>query len=78
MPIRKTRYVYARPDGLKEEIDIFEGSLQGLAYLEIEFPDEASARAFPDPAWITRDVTCIPEYKNSSLAEFGLPKNAMK
>lgn len=71
--ISKTRYLYPLPSGLLEEIDIFSGDLQGLAYLEIEFPDRESAAAFPSPGWVMDDVTYKPEYKNSSLAQHGLP-----
>ena len=71
--ISKTRYLHPLPSGLVEEIDVFTGMLTGLAYLEIEFPDLASARAYPDPEWVTADVTDDTRYKNSSLALCGIP-----
>ena len=71
--IRKTRYLHALPGGLTEEIDVFSGALQGLAYLEIEFPDVESAENYPSPAWVKADVTQDVRYKNSSLAQDGMP-----
>ena len=70
--VAKTRYLH--PVGeLTEEIDIFSGELEGLAYLEIEFPDEQSAESYPDPSWVEKDVSCDYRYKNSTLAEKGMP-----
>ena len=71
--VSKTRYVREISSGLKYEIDIFEGRLSGLAYLEIEFPDQESAAAFPDPDWSVCDVTYRPEFKNAALAKYGMP-----
>ena len=71
--LSKTRYLHELPSGLLEEIDIFSGDFEGLAYLEIEFPDKESAEAYPSPDWIKEDVTYKPEYKNNSLAQHGLP-----
>ncbi len=73
-PIRKTRYFVRRPDGLTEEIDIFHGELEGLAYLEIEFPTLEQARAFPSPAWTLRDVSADKRFRNSALARYGMPQ----
>lgn len=72
--INKTRYFHKRSDGLVEEIDLFEGSLDGLAYLEIEFEDEESARAFPSPEWTIADVTEVKGFNNGALARFGMPR----
>lgn len=72
--IEKTRYVVRRPDGLTEEIDIFHGALQGLAYLEIEFDTEEQALAFPSPVWVTKEVTYEKQYSNGALARNGLPQ----
>ena len=72
--IRKTRYLFPRQDGLLEEIDVFFGALEGLCYLEIEFPTVDAARAFPSPDWTQRDVTSDRQFRNSALAQYGLPK----
>lgn len=71
--IIKTRYLVPLENGLKMEIDIFKGEFYGLAYLEIEFPDIASAEAFPTPDWVIEDVTYKKEYKNGYLARNGMP-----
>ena len=73
-PIEKTRYFVHREDGLVEEIDLFHGELEGLAYLEIEFDSIERAEAFPSPAWTTRDVTAEKRFRNSALAQFGKPE----
>ena len=71
--IRKTRYILKGDDGLIYETDVFEDEFSGLAYMEIEFPDNDSAASFPDPDWVECDVTYCPEYKNSALAKYGMP-----
>ena len=70
------RYLNLLPSGLTEEIDLFTGELEGLAYLEIEFPDIELAKSYPSPAWAAADVTDDLRYKNSSLARFGIPESA--
>ena len=72
--ISKTRYINKRQDGLTEEIDIFKGGLSGLAYLEIEFPDEISAENFKEPDWVIKDVTLEKGFSNGELAEYGMPE----
>ncbi|MBR5618567.1 MAG: CYTH domain-containing protein [Clostridia bacterium] len=72
--IRKTRYLFRRADGLLEEIDVFHDALEGLCYLEIEFPTVEQARAFPSPAWTQRDVTSEKRFRNSALARDGMPE----
>ena len=73
--ITKTRYLNPLPSGLTEEIDLFSGALDGLAYLEIEFPDIESAKAYPTPKWAAADVTEDIRYKNNSLAKYGIPES---
>ena len=73
--VSKTRYIKKADNGLKYEIDVFEGKLTGLAYLEIEFSDESAASAFPDPDWVECDVTYRPEFKNAALAYLGMPES---
>lgn len=72
--IRKTRYLFPRKDGLLEEIDVFRDALEGLCYLEIEFPTVDAARAFPSPVWTKRDVTSEKRFRNSALAKYGMPE----
>src|SRR5439155_6675138 len=42
----KTRHVREARDGLVLELDVYEGALAGLMTLEVELPDEETARAF--------------------------------
>lgn len=69
----KRRYIRKREDGLTEEIDIFEGEFEGLAYLEIEFPSEKAAEMFETPSWCEFDVTTMKGFSNASLAGNGMP-----
>ena len=70
--IEKTRYTI-KHDGLNYEIDIFEGFLKPLAYLEIEFSSTEEALRFKTPSWAIKDVTDDFRYKNAGLAKFGMP-----
>jgi len=64
-PIEKIRYIVPAENGLRWEVDVFEGRLSGLVVAEIELPSE-DAR-FPLPAFIGREVTGDPAYYNSNL-----------
>ena len=55
--ITKTRYVIPIENGLFVELDIFEGDLAPLVLAEIEFPDEAFAKAYQAHSWLKEDVT---------------------
>jgi len=56
-------------NGLFVELDIFEGDLAPLVLAEIEFPDEAFAKAYQAPSWLKEDVTYSSEYHNSTLSK---------
>ena len=71
--IYKKRYQFD-VDGLTYAVDIFEGDLDGLAYLEIEFESEELANSFETPDWIIKDVTNDRRFKNQELAQFGMPE----
>ncbi len=71
--INKTRYQGIGDDGIMFAIDIFKGSLKGLAYYEVEFATEQEANSYVPPAWVGKDVTSDKRYKNGSLAKNGLP-----
>lgn len=71
--IYKKRYQF-EVDGLTYAVDIFEGDLEGLAYLEIEFESEELANSFETPDWIIKDVTNDRRYKNQELAQYGMPE----
>lgn len=71
--IYKTRYQLLA-DGEIVAIDIFEGDLSGLAYMEIEFANMDEALAYETPDWVIKDVTDDVNYKNGHLARFGIPQ----
>lgn len=56
------------------ELDIFEGSLAGLAIAEAEFDAEDDAASFVPPEWFGREVTWDGRYQNNRLALFGKPE----
>lgn len=72
--IIKTRYFIPTDDGLTIELDIYGGSLLGLAVAEIEFGSVEDALKFNAPDWLDTEITDDGRYKNRSLAEHGLPK----
>jgi CYTH domain-containing protein len=73
--LRKRRHVIPH-DGLRIEVDVYEGGLQGLIVAEIEFPSEEAAREFDPPAWLGKEVTGDHRYLNETLASEGLPADA--
>jgi hypothetical protein len=46
----------------RAEVDVFEGALDGLAIVEVEFPSSEAADAFEPPAWFGEEVTGRPEW----------------
>ncbi len=69
----KKRYVVPIGDGLKAEIDIYEGKLSGLITTEVEFASVAQAERFVPPDWFGKDVSQDHRYKNTSLSKHGIP-----
>ncbi len=67
-PITKKRYIIPLEDGLKAELDIFEGVLKGLYFVEVEFPDRESARDFQKPDWFGEDISFDRRFRNSYLS----------
>lgn len=72
--IYKTRYQLPKDDYMID-IDIFHDQLDGLAYMEIEFPSTKSANSFKNPDWVIKDITTDMPYKNGHLARYGLPNS---
>ncbi len=66
--IYKTRYLIPLEDGLTAELDVFEGFLAGLIYVEVEFPDLQSAEKFKAPAWFGKNLTPDKRFTNYSLS----------
>ena len=73
--VQKTRREM-RVDGVTVEVDEYFGPLDGLIVAEVEFDDEATARAWMPPAWFGREVTGEAAYANRSLSIDGLPPDA--
>lgn len=53
----KTRYLVPLADGLKAELDVFHGKLEGLAFVEVEFTSREQMTDFEAPGWFGNDVT---------------------
>lgn len=69
-PVEKTRYEIPFGDAVIE-LNIYKGSLKGLAVAEVEFGSEAESRRFKPPGWFGREVTNDRTYENRSLATMG-------
>lgn len=65
--ITKIRYLVPEASGLVFEVDVFEGSHQGLVLAEIELPTEDTP--FEKPSWLGEEVTGQKEYYNSYLSK---------
>ncbi len=55
------------------ELDIYSGSLEGLASAEVEFESLQKSNQFEPPDWFGRDVTDDNRFKNQKLALYGIP-----
>lgn len=66
--ITKTRYIIPLENGLKVELDIFRGQLEGLMFAEVEFLSLDDAKAFEPPEWFDKDVTMDKRYANYYLS----------
>jgi CYTH domain-containing protein len=71
--ICKRRYLIPAEDGLRIELDVYGEALTGLVTAEVEFDSPDAAADFTPPAWLGREVTDDPRYKNKRLAVDGLP-----
>lgn len=67
-PIFKTRYLIPLEGGLTGELDVFHGRLEGLVFIEVEFPDEKTAVDFVPPKWFGTDVSSDRHYRNGWLS----------
>lgn len=66
--IHKTRYLISLEDGLTAELDMFEGNLEGLVVVEVEFPDEETADSFVPPEWFGRELSSDKRFSNYNLS----------
>ena len=55
------------------ELDVFCGTLEGLALVEVEFASIEDSRRFTPPDWFGADVTEDLRFKNQHLALHGMP-----
>jgi CYTH domain-containing protein len=69
----KVRHRREAAPGVVLELDVYEGDLEGLMTLEVEFADEDAARAWTPPPWAGREVTGDKAYANQTLALHGRP-----
>lgn len=67
--IEKTRYIIPLDEGLMAELDVFEGKLSGLVFVEVEFPDEEAADKFIAPEWFGEDLSKDDRFSNYYLSK---------
>jgi CYTH domain-containing protein len=72
--IEKRRHPCPLDGGLVAEVDLYDGDLEGLAVVEVEFADAAAAAAFDPPPWFGREVTGEAGWSNADLARAGRPR----
>lgn len=73
--IVKTRHVYDTDQGVVE-LDVYEVPALRNQVAEIEFKNEAAARAWEPPAWMVSEVTGKKERSNAELAKAGAKAGA--
>lgn len=68
-----TKRRYRVPFGGRHwSIDLFEGSLQGLATIECETEDESALASLAPPDWALREITYLPQWQCGALAAAGV------
>lgn len=67
--IEKTRYLIPLSQNLTAELDIFEGRLKGLYFVEVEFPSKEAAKEFEVPSWFGEDVSFDKRFRNTFLSK---------
>lgn len=55
--LEKTRYFIPLKNDLVAELDVFEGKLAGIVFVEVEFKSEEAGERFIPPDWFGADVT---------------------
>ncbi len=76
--VRKVRHYMPLGDGLRAEVDVYDGPLDGLRTAEIEFDSTAAADDFSPPPWFGEELTGDERYANQTLATKGLPEMTAK
>lgn len=73
-PIEKIRYFIPLEEDFMAELDLYQGHLEGLSTVEVEFSSLAAADDFVPPDWFGNDISLDNRYKNNNLAHYGMPK----
>src|SRR5262252_4560131 len=73
--LEKLRHRLQSPDGLLFSIDQFQGALDGLLLLEVDFDTPESMLAFVPADCAAREVTDDARYSGGRLAMHGLPQD---
>jgi CYTH domain-containing protein/CHAD domain-containing protein len=76
--VHKVRHYVPLGEGLRAEIDVYAGELEGLRTAEVEFGSREEADRFQPPPWLGEELTGDSRYANQSLATVGLPAAAEK
>lgn len=71
--IQKKRYLIPLENGLKVELDVFGGHLEGLVFAEVEFQSVEDAMEFIPPDWFDEDVSMDKRFNNSYLSQTDKP-----
>lgn len=66
-PLVKVRWTVVS-DGLRAAVDVFEGKLEGLVMLEVEFHTDQDLTAFSPPHWAGLEVTNREEFSGGALS----------
>lgn len=72
--ISKVRYEFYLFKGLVAEVDIYEGDLNGLMVVEVEFASEIDSQDFTNniPSWFGKEITCDRKFKNKNLSSINI------
>lgn len=73
--LRKRRHRIELADGLVAEADVYEGLLEGLVTVEVEFPSREAADRFEPPGWMGEEITGDERFANRVLARNGAPES---
>lgn len=68
--LEKTRYGLVER-GVRVDVDVYTGVLEGLVVAEVEFESEAEARAFERFDWMGEEISGDARYRNNVLARLG-------
>ena len=71
--VSKTRHEIPLAGGAVAELDVYDGDLDGLLTVEVEFGSREASERFAAPPWIGRELTGDKRYANQSLALEGRP-----